>query len=99
MSSDVTGRWRLAEIDKDIDIQNYAVSYYKTYFKDPSEVHIIINYSRNVTTCITSYGNLLYVDLYDLVSPADKDAKLSLSGTPLANYKVDLNTGKIEKIE
>lgn len=98
MQGDTTGNWRLSEIAEDIDIEKHAVDYYNTYFKKDNEVHIVLNYTRNTTTCITCFGTYLDVHIYDLVKNDDKNAKTSLGGTPLADYHVNIKTGKVEEI-
>lgn len=97
--NDVTGNWRLARIAEDINIEEYAVDYYKSYFKSDSEVHIIINFTLNTTTCITVMGDLLDVTTTDYVDKEEHDAKLACSGTLLNEYFVNMGTGEIEKIQ
>lgn len=97
--NDMTGNWRLARIAEDINIEEYAVDYYNNYFKSDSEVHIIINFTLNTTTCITSMGNILDVTTMEYVDKEEHDAKLACSGTLLSEYHVNIDTGEIEKIQ
>lgn len=97
--NDVTGNWRLARIAEDINIEEYAVDYYKSYFKSDSEIHIIINFTLNTTSCVTVMGNLLDVTTTDYVDKEEHDAKVACSGTLLSEYHVNIDTGEIEKIQ
>jgi len=97
--NDVTGNWRLARIAEDIDIENYAEEYYKNYFESDDEIHIIINFTRNTTTRINKMGNLLDVTIMDYVDGEEHDAKVACSGTLIAEYHVNLDSGEISKIQ
>lgn len=97
--NDVTGNWRLARIAEDINIEEYAVDYYKSYFKSDSEVHIIINFTLNTTTRINVIGNLLDVTTMEYVDKEEHDAKLACTGMILSEYHVNIDTGEIEKIQ
>lgn len=97
--NDVTGNWRLARIAEDIDIENYATEYYKSYFESDDEVHIIINFTRNTTTRINKMGNLLDVTIMDYVDGEEHDAKVACSGALLSEYHVNLDSGEISKIQ
>lgn len=97
--NDVTGNWRLSRIAEDINIEEYALDYYKYYFQSDSEIHIIVNFTRNTTTRINVIGNLLDVSIMDYVDGEEHDAKLACSGTLLSEYHIDIETGEIEKIQ
>lgn len=97
--NDVTGNWRLAKIAENINIEEYAVDYYNNYFKSDNEVHIIINFTLNTTSCITVMGNLLDVSVMEYVDKEEHDAKLACSGMLLSEYHVNIDTGEIKKIQ
>lgn len=97
---DTTGKWRKTMIaESGIEFQNYALNYYKKYFKSNDEVHVIYNFSTKTVTCITCMGNLLSVRIMDYVNKEEHDASAACSGTLLAEYHVNIETGAIEKIQ
>lgn len=96
--NDVTGKWRLSKIAEDIDIEKYALNYYKNYFNSNDEIHIIVNFTRNTTTRINVMGNLLDVSIMDYVDGEEHDAKIACSGTLLSEYHVNIDNGNIEPI-
>ena len=97
--NDTTGNWRLARIAENINIEEYAVDYYNNYFESDTEVHIIINFSLNTTTCITVMGNLLDVTIMEYVDKEEHDAVIACTGTLLKEYHVNIDTGEIEEIQ
>lgn len=97
--NDVTGNWRLAQIAESISIEEYALDYYKNYFKSDDEIHIVINYTLNTTTRISVLGNLLDVTTMEYIDKEEHDAKIACSGTLLSEYHIDMETGEIEKIQ
>lgn len=97
---DTTGKWRKTMIaESGIEFQNYALNYYKKYFKSNDEVHVIYNFSTRTVTCITCMGNLLSVRVMDYVDKEEHDASAACGGTLLAEYQVNIETGAIEKIQ
>ena len=96
--NDNTGNWRISLIAENIDMSEYALDYYKQYFTDDSEIHFIVNFNYNTTTKIMNMGGQLDVTVQDYVSKEEHDANVLGSGTVLAEYFVDKETGKIEKI-
>lgn len=97
--NDVTGNWRLALITENIEIEKYAVDYYKNYFKADTEIHIIVNFTLNTTTRIIVMGNLLDVAIMEYVDKEEHDANIACSGMLLAEYHVNIDTGELEKIQ
>ena len=97
--NDVTGNWRISTIAENIDVQEYALSYYKEYFKDDKEIHAIVNFNYKTTTKISVIGNTLDVSIYDYVDGEEHDAKLLFSGTLLKEYSVNMDNGSIEEIQ
>lgn len=96
--NDVTGKWRISTIAENIDIKDYALSYYKKYFHNDSEIHAIVNFNNNTTTSITYLSGLLFVDTYDYVKGEEHDANILFSGTHLSQVVIYTDNGDIEKI-
>lgn len=97
--NDVTGNWRIAKIAENIEIQDYALNYYKKYFKNDNEIHAIVNFNYKTTTKISVMGNLLDVTIYEYVDKEEHDANLLFSGMLLKEYHVNKDTGEIEEIQ
>lgn len=97
--NDVTGNWRYSMTADNIDIENYALSYYKTYFKSDAEIHGIVNFTRKTTSSIRVNGGILFLDIYDYVDGEEKDAKLMFSGTLLKSYMIYTDNGDIQQIQ
>ena len=96
--NDVTGKWFYTTLNQDIDVIKFAKSYYENNFHDDKEIHAIINRSNGTTTSLKILSGLLWVDVYKYVEGEEKDAKILFGGEWLAEYTVDLDTGKIERI-
>lgn len=96
--NDATGNWRISCIAENIDMSEYALDYYKQYFTDDSEIHFIVNFNNNTTTKIMNMGDDLDVTVQEYVSKEEHDAKLLGSGSVLAEYFVNKETGEIEKV-
>lgn len=99
VQNDVTGNWRISTIAENIDIEYYALDYVKHYLHNKSQVHAIVNFTRNTTTSIKKYGNIIYVDIYDYVKGEEHDANRLFTGTLLQQYFVYIDNGDIEKID
>ena len=81
-----------------IDMSEYALDYYKQYFTDDSEIHFIVNFNYNTTTKIMVMGGDLDVTVQEYVAKEEHDAKMLGSGTVLAEYFVNIETGELEKV-
>ena len=99
VNNDVTGNWRIATIAENIEMQDYALDYYKEYFKSDDEIHAIVNFNYKTTTKISVMGNLLDVSVYEYVDKEEHDAKSLFSGTLLKEYHVNIDNGEIEEIQ
>lgn len=97
--NDVTGNWRVATIAENIEMQDYALDYYKEYFESDDEIHAIVNFNYKTTTKISVIGNLLDVSVYEYVDKEEHDAKLLFSGMLLKEYHVNIDNGEIEEIQ
>lgn len=96
--NDTTGNWRISLIAENIDMSEYALDYYKQYFTDDSEIHFIVNFNYNTTTKIMVMGGDLDVTVQEYVAKEEHDAKMLGSGTVLAEYFVNIETGELEKV-
>lgn len=99
VNNDTTGKWKIAIISKDIEIQDYALEYYNTFFQDSSEIHAIINSFNRTTTCITSPADYLDVTIHEYVDGEERDAYVLFDGDVLKEYHVDKENGAIEEIK
>lgn len=98
VQNDVTGNWRISTIAENIDIEYYALDYVKHYLHNKSQVHAIVNFTRNTTTSIKKYGNIIYIDIYDYVKGEEHDANRLFTGTLLQQYFVYIDNGDIEEV-
>lgn len=96
---DKTGNWRLSKVTSNKSAEEYALDYYKNYFKGDQEVHAIVNYTLNTTTCVTSIGNKINVRVYEHIKDEEQHVKTLFTGQKYAEYNVDKETGAVEKIE
>ena len=97
--NDVTGNWRLAIVDTNHFVTDYALNYYNSFCKDALEIHGIINRQDNTTTSINKAGNLLMLTVHQYVSGEENDAKLLYSGTVLSEYEINMDTGAVTQIK
>lgn len=97
--NDATGNWRISTIAEDVEMQDIALDYYNMYFEGDEEIHGIVNFFNNTTTCISVMGNTLDVTVHEYVDKEEHDADLLFSGMLLSEYFVDMETGEIEKIQ
>jgi hypothetical protein len=99
MDDDVTGNWRISTIDEDIEMVDYALSYYKKLVYNDSEVHGIVNFHDSTTTCISYMDGQLYVTVHEYVDGEEHDASLLFSGAVLDDFIVYTDNGDIEQIQ
>ncbi len=97
--NDVTGKWKISTIAEDVQMVDYALSYYEKYFYNDDEIHAIVNINYDKTTCIQYMSGLLYVTVHEYVDGEEYDAKLLFSGMILEEYVVYPDNGDIEKIQ
>ena len=97
VSNDVTGNWRVTLLSENVDILEYAMSYYDTHMSD-NEVHHIVNHTLDTTTMIISHNGLLTVEIKERVDREERDAKKLGSGELLLDYRI-YPDGDIEKME
>lgn len=97
--NDVTGNWRISVINKSMNFEEYALSYYKKYFTDDNEIHAIVNFAYMTTTKITTTGDMLNITVYEYVKGEEHDAKKLFGGMPYSEYQIYLDNGDIMKVE
>lgn len=96
---DTTGNWRLSRVATQKDTKDYALDYYKHFFSNNDEIHWIVNFTLNTTTSIRCVSGQLFVDEYDYVKGEELSAKKIGSGNLLAEYSIDIASGKTEKLQ
>lgn len=97
--NDVTGNWRISTIAENIQMIDYALSYYESEFRNDDEIHGIVNFTYNTTTKISVMENVLDVTVHEYVPGEEHDADILFSGVQLQEYFVYLDNGDIEKIQ
>lgn len=97
--NDVTGKWRLACVATEKEIQTYALEYYNSYFQSDDEIHAVVNTSLRTTNKLTKISSdILDIAIYEYVDKEENDAKILFTGTLLANYQVNIPTGEVTQI-
>lgn len=97
--NDTTGNWKLSKIATTDDILEYAKSYYDNNFTSDDEIHAIVNFTLNTTTCVsTLFDNIISVTIHEYVDKEEHDANKLFSGMVLGYYWIYLDNGDIEKI-
>lgn len=105
---DKTGNWRYASIVSQKSAEEWAADYYKAYFKDKDEIHIIINFGNNTTNVIRTMasdsetpadGGIICVDIHERVDKEELSAKTLGHGMLYGEYMIDTSTGKVEKLQ
>lgn len=97
--NDNTGNWRISVINKSMNFEEYALSYYKKYFTDDKEIHAIVNFAYMTTTKITVIGDKLDITVYEYVKDEEHDAKKLFGGMFYSEYQIYLDNGDIVKVE
>lgn len=98
VENDVTGKWKLARIADNINIEEYALSYYNKYFKSGDIVHAIVNFNYRTTTKISVIGDKLDVEVHEYVDKEEHDAKKMFSGMIYEHFQIYMDNGDIEKL-
>lgn len=95
--NDKTGKWRISKISANMQVQDYALSYYKKYFKNDNEVHWIVNFANKTTNCITYMNGNIFVDVYEYVDKEEHYADTLGGGMTLAKFTIYTDNGDIEQ--
>lgn len=98
VENDVTGKWKLARIADNINIEEYALSYYNKYFKSDDIVHAIVNFNYRTTTKISVIGNKLDVEVHEYMDKEEHDAKKLFGGMVYEHFQIYMDNGDIEKL-
>lgn len=97
--NDKTGNWRYSAFSESgLDISEYALSYYKEYFKSDNEIHAAINFANKTTSRISCASGMLFVTVMEYVDGEEHDAALLFSGKIIKDYIVYIDNGDIEII-
>lgn len=96
--NDSTGKWRLARITDNINIEEYALDYYKNYFESDDEIHAVVNFTNNTTTNLSCFGDMLFVTIYNYVDKEEHDADMLFTGEKISEFCVYTDNGDIEKV-
>lgn len=99
IDNDVTGNWRISTIADNIQMVDYALSYYNRLFMDDEEIHGIVNFNYHTTTNIQYMSGIIFVTVHEYVDGEEHDAKLMFSGMVLEEYMIYPDNGDIEKIK
>ncbi len=101
VKNDKTGNWRYsAYSEKDVDILDYAVEYYKNYFSSNKEIHAVINFANKTTARLQTYdGKYLFITILEYVDGEEHDAAIMFSGNVLKEYMIDMDTRKIDSLK
>ena len=96
VAEDAKGTLRLARVDTNKEIQEYALEYYKSYFKSDKEIHGIINSALGTTNKLSfTLSSILDITVFDYVENEELSAKTLFGGNLIKQYWVDIKTGKI----
>ena len=98
MHNDATGNFKCALVAENFDVTDIALDYCKKYMKD-KEVHYIVNFNNNTTSCITNLGDRLDITITEYVSKEEHDAKAIGAGSLLGEFHVYVDNGDVEKIQ
>lgn len=98
VTNDKTGLWRYTKIADNHDFNAYALDYYKTYFQNDDEVHVIINTETKTTTVIFRILARLDVTVYAYSEGEETDASTIAKGDRIAEYYIYTEDGEIEKV-
>lgn len=102
VNNDVTGNWRYATIpvSENIDTIEYALSYYRKYFKSNNEIHFIVNFNSNSLVSLNTFDeDTIYATVREHINGEERNANTLNSGTKLGEYRIYTDNGDIEKLE
>ena len=97
VKNDKTGKWRLTKVNSTLDVTEYALYYYKNYFKSDDEIHAIINYSNDITIRISAISALGLLDVTTLthIQGEENDAAVLFGGDVINSYMINIKTGEL----
>lgn len=96
--NDKTGKWRLARYASSTPTNEFIIDYYKAFFESNDEIHNIINFTLNTTTCVRYTSGVLSFEIHERVPHEELDAKTLGKGILYGAYLAYPGTGVIEEI-
>ena len=98
--NDKTGKWRMLRYSGYEDIVNHAADYYKAYFDNDDEIHVVINFVLGTTSIISKLGDMdiLSVTVHEYTEDEEHDAAMIGVGKVLGEYWVNIETGEVQDI-
>lgn len=99
VSDDVTGNWRMTYVDTKKSAEEYAIAYYKKYFKSDNEIHFLINHYLKTTAVIYKFNNQLDVRIYENTIGEEYSAYTIARGIFYGEWYVHLETGEIKQLD
>ena len=90
---DVTGNWRLSAVVTEKTIDEFAFDYYKSYFNSDDEIHWVVNYSDNTTSCINCISGYLSITEYSHVDGEENSAKKIGGGSHISDFLISAKDG------
>ena len=99
VNDDITGNWRMTYVDTKETAEEYAIAYYKEYFKSDNEIHFLVNQHLKTTAVISKFNNQLDVRIYEYTLGEEYSADTIASGIFYGEWYVHLDTGEIQKLD
>lgn len=99
VNDDITGNWRMTYVDTKETAEEYAIAYYKEYFKSDNEIHFLVNQHLKTTSVISKFNNQLDVRIYEYALGEEYSADTIASGIKYGEWYVHLETGEIQKLD
>lgn len=99
VNDDITGNWRMTYVDTKETAEEYAIAYYKEYFKSDNEIHFLVNHHLKTTAVISKFNNQLDVRIYEYTLGEEYSADTIASGIKYGEWYVHLETGEIQKLD
>lgn len=99
VNDDITGDWRMTYVNTTMSAEEYAIAYYKEYFKADTELHFLVNQHLKTVAVIDQLGNFLDVRIYEYTLGEEYSADTIASGIKYGEWYVHLDTGEIQKLD
>lgn len=99
VNDDITGDWRMTYVDTKKSAEEYAIAYYKKYFKSDNEIHFLINHYLKTTAVIYKFNNQLDVRIYENTIGEEYSADTIARGIFYGEWYVHLETGEIKQLD
>lgn len=99
VNDDTTGNWRITFVTTTKSAEEYAIAYYKEYFKADTELHFLVNQHLKTVAVIDQLGNFLDVRIYEYTLGEEYSADTIASGIKYGEWYVHLDTGEIQKLD